>query len=59
MDTSNLVGYVSDERYVALPDVLLEFRSGVQVQLVRSSVAGAIYADLEPGTYEVVLGKSG
>ena len=54
-----LVGYVSDERYVALADVLLEFRSGDYVVPARSSISGAIYVDLEPGTYEVVLGKSG
>ena len=54
-----LVGYVSDERYVALADVLFEFRSGEHVVLARSSISGAIYADLPAGTYEVVLGKSG
>jgi hypothetical protein len=59
MDTSILVGYVSDERYVALSDVQLEFRRGDQVVLGCSTISGAIYVALEPGTYEVVLGKKG
>ena len=38
-----LIGYVSDERYVALPDVLLEFidsRGGSWVAGGRSTVIG-------------------
>lgn len=54
-----LVGYVSDERYVALSDVLFEFRSGHQVVTARSTISGAVYADLEPGEYEAVLGRTG
>ncbi len=54
-----LVGYVSDERYVAVPDVLFEFRGPGGVTEARSSVSGAIRADVAPGEYEVVLGKSG
>ncbi len=54
-----LVGYVSDERYVALADVAIEF-----VQLTRSVEAhsratGAVYADLTDGEWEVVLTKNG
>jgi N,N-dimethylformamidase len=53
------VGYVSDERYVALPDVLLEFqRPGLSVE-VRSRATGAVYADVEPGPWRVTLQKSG
>ena len=59
MDVSILVGYVSDERYVALADVQFEFRNGKQVVLACSTISGAIYVDLEPGTYVVVLGKKG
>jgi len=54
-----LVGYVSDERYVALPEVLLEFeREGVSIE-TRSRASGAVYADLEPGPYQVTLHKEG
>ncbi|MBC8356158.1 MAG: carboxypeptidase regulatory-like domain-containing protein [Planctomycetes bacterium] len=54
-----LVGYVSDERYVALPDVLVEFESDSQNLEVRSRASGAVYADIEPGEYLVTLAKSG
>ncbi|HEX2036877.1 MAG TPA: N,N-dimethylformamidase beta subunit family domain-containing protein [Chloroflexota bacterium] len=65
-----LVGYVSDERYVAVADALLEFESldppeAQQGQphrpttAVRSTARGAVYADLPPGPYRVTLVKSG
>ena len=54
-----LVGYVSNERYVALGDALFEFRGGGQVVTARSTISGAVYADIAPGEYEVVLGKDG
>src|SRR5215467_7359476 len=55
-----LVGYVSDERYVALPDALLEFqRGGESVAVARSTARGAIYAEIEPGSYRVTLAKAG
>ena len=55
-----LIGYVSDERFVALADVLLEFRSAGQTRaIVRSTPRGAVEADLEPGQYEVTLVKAG
>jgi len=55
-----LAGYVSDERYVALADVLLEFeREGRSVAVVRSTPRGAVYADVEPGVYRVTLVKEG
>jgi N,N-dimethylformamidase len=54
-----LVGYVSDERYVAIEGVALEFiRNGVSVA-VASRASGAVHADVAPGTYEVVLSKAG
>jgi hypothetical protein len=54
-----LTGYVSDERYVALSDVLLEFeRDGRSVE-ARSRATGAVHADLEPGEYLVTLQKPG
>lgn len=55
-----LIGYVSDERYVALADVLLEFQSQGQTRaIVRSTPRGAVVADLAPGTYDVTLVKPG
>jgi len=55
-----LVGYVSDERYIALADVLVEFeRDGQSCAVVRSTPRGAIYADISPGPYRVTLVKDG
>jgi N,N-dimethylformamidase len=54
-----LIGYVSDERYVAMPDVLLEFRKDGESWEARSRASGAVFADLPPGEYEVVLHKPG
>jgi hypothetical protein len=54
-----LVGYVSDDRYLALPDVLLEFqREGNSIE-ARSRASGAIHADLDPGPYTVCLYRQG
>jgi hypothetical protein len=55
-----LVGYVSDETYLAIADALVEFESGGEsAAIVRSSPRGAIYADIAPGKYKVTLSKSG
>ncbi|MFN4258195.1 MAG: N,N-dimethylformamidase beta subunit family domain-containing protein [Gemmataceae bacterium] len=56
-----LVGYVSDEYYAALADVLVEWRdaNGSTVAVVRSTPRGAILADVTPGTYEVCLSQPG
>jgi hypothetical protein len=54
-----LVGCTSDERYVALADVLLEFEAGGRSVEARSRASGAVYADLHPGEYLVTLSKSG
>ena len=55
------VAYVSDENYLALHDVVLEFRraDGDTLAVVRSSSSGAVYADLPDGEYVVTLAKSG
>ncbi len=51
-----LVGYVSDERYVAIPEVLLEFEAdGASIE-ARSRATGAVYTDVTPGReYRVTL----
>jgi hypothetical protein len=54
-----LIGYVSDERYVALPDVLLEFSNEGGSWEARSRATGAVQADLAPGRYKATLWKQG
>jgi N,N-dimethylformamidase len=54
-----LIGYVSDERYVALPDVQLEFKRNGESTEVRSRASGSVYADLPAGEYDVILAKCG
>lgn len=57
-----LIGYVSDERYVALPQVQLEFEPagspGESIE-AHSRATGSVYANLEPGRYKVTLFKAG
>lgn len=55
-----LVGFVSDENFVAIPDVDIELeQEGESVATVRSSPRGGVYADIEPGSYHVTLVKAG
>ncbi len=55
-----LVGYVSDERYIALADVLVELAcEGQQPTVARSMPSGAVYADIQAGQYRVTLVKPG
>src|SRR5712691_7260688 len=55
-----LIGYVSDEYYAALTDVLLEFQDSQGRRCVmRSAPSGAVEAELTPGDYEVCLCKPG
>ncbi len=51
-----LVGYVSDERYVAIPNVLLEFEAENESIETRSRATGSIYAEVTPNKeYKVTL----
>jgi hypothetical protein len=54
------IGYVSDERYVALPDAVLEFigTTGESWE-ARSRASGAVNIDLPAGAYRVVIQKPG
>lgn len=54
-----LVGYVSCERYLAIPDVLFEFENSKGSVEARSTATGAVYADVESGEYRVTLYKEG
>jgi hypothetical protein len=55
-----LIGYVSDEHYVALADVAVELidAKGDSWE-TRSRASGAVHVDLPPGDYRVVLQKPG
>ena len=50
-----LIAYISDERYVALADVLLEFEGDAGSYEARSRATGSVHADLPPGAYKVTL----
>lgn len=55
-----LIGYVSDENFLALEDVQVEFQRGEEsVAVVRSTPRGAVYVEIEPGAYNVTLARDG
>lgn len=54
-----IVGYVSDERYAALADVLVEVISGETAVLTRTGVSGAIRLDLPAGSYRFSFARPG
>ncbi len=55
-----LVGYVSDERYVALCDVALEFvNARGESWETRSRATGAVHVELPPDEYVITLQKAG
>jgi N,N-dimethylformamidase len=54
-----LIGYVSDERYVALCGVALLFENAAGHHATHSLANGAVHADLAPGPYTVTLNKDG
>ncbi|MEQ1825075.1 MAG: N,N-dimethylformamidase beta subunit family domain-containing protein [Pirellula sp.] len=55
-----LIGFASDERYVAIADVCFEFQNQAgQSWESRSRASGAVHCDLPPGTYRVMLQKPG
>ncbi len=55
-----LIGYVSDERYAAIADAIVEIeRSGEEPIVVRSGVSGAVYADIQAGRYNVCISRDG
>ena len=61
MINTRLLAYVSDEMYLALPDVQAEWESvdTGEVSILRSSPRGAFYADIPDGAYRVTLAKDG
>jgi hypothetical protein len=54
-----LVGYVSDERNAALPEVLLEFEQDGDSVETRSRASGSVHLELRRGRYTVTLQKPG
>jgi hypothetical protein len=55
-----LFGYVSDEYYAALADVLVEVRAvDLSRNVLRSGPSGAVFVDLSPGEYQTCLSKPG
>jgi hypothetical protein len=55
-----LIGHVSDERYVALADVLLEPTDDEgRSWEARSRASGSVHVDVPPGEYTVTLQKAG
>ncbi len=55
-----LLAYVSDERYVAVAECLVEIeQNGRFVLETRSTATGAVRGDLDPGHYAVTLVRDG
>ncbi|MGH7486004.1 MAG: N,N-dimethylformamidase beta subunit family domain-containing protein, partial [bacterium] len=55
-----LVGFVSDQNYLAVSGAQVEIRGVETAPLVlRSSAAGALYADVPEGHYDVAVAKRG
>ena len=55
-----LIGYVSDEQFLAIPDVAVELIDGSgQRWAIHSTASGALVADVAPGDYAVILNKPG
>jgi hypothetical protein len=55
-----LIGYVSDENYVAIADCAIELdQDGQTVATTHSTARGAIHADVPPAGYRVTLARSG
>jgi hypothetical protein len=55
-----IIGYVSDQDYLAVADVSVEFmKDGALVAHTKSFMSGAIDVDLPPGDYRMTLGKPG
>ncbi|QWF82642.1 carboxypeptidase-like regulatory domain-containing protein [Amycolatopsis sp. CA-230715] len=54
-----MIGYVSDERYLALPGVSVEITDGNRYWQAVSTASGAIRVELPPGEYRVTLAKDG
>jgi N,N-dimethylformamidase len=54
-----LLGYVSDEMYVAIAGALVELRQGDVSIEAHSRASGGIHAEVGPGAWEVILSHPG
>ncbi len=54
-----LVAYVSDERFLALPDVVIEFQGEAGSFEARSRASGSVHIEVAPGRYTATLQKPG
>ena len=54
-----LIGFVSDDRYVALPEVSLLFENENEHVCARSLADGSIRADISTGSWRVTLNRPG
>lgn len=54
-----MVGFVSDDRYLAVADAIVEFQREGRSVVTRSTPRGAVYADIEPGEYRVSIARDG
>lgn len=55
-----LIGFVSDERFVAIAGAYVQFDvGGILAASVVSTASGAIHADIPPGPYRVTLARDG
>lgn len=54
-----LIGYVSDERFLALPDVSVELANTHGRWCTRTSPTGGIHLEVPVGRYRVTLAKDG
>ena len=54
-----LIGFVSDDRYVAIPEVSLLFENSRTYHAARSLADGSVRVDLEQGTWKVTLNRPG
>lgn len=54
-----LLGFVSDERFVAVSGAVCEFDDGTRATVLSSAPSGALYGDLPPGRYQVTLARDG
>lgn len=54
-----LIGYVSDERYLAVSGADLELTDGSATYQLRSSASGAVVGDVPPGRYRATIARDG
>ena len=55
-----LIGYISDERYLAISDAQVEFINANDESFeTRSRASGSVHIDLPSGKYDVIIAKAG